>query len=74
MKLELSLEEARFLNEQLVRRITELDEELAFTERRQMQHALAMDVDYLTNIERRLAALIETASSAVASPSSEGGR
>jgi len=74
MKLELSLEEARFLKEQLVRRIIGLDEELAFTERRQLQHALAADVDYLTNIERRLAALIETESGAAASPSSDGGR
>ncbi len=59
MRLELSMEEARFLKGQLTRHIAELDNELAHTDKHQLQRALAADVEYLTQIERRLADLIE---------------
>lgn len=74
MKLELSLEEARFLNDQLIHRIRQLDEELAFTDRHAMQHALAGDVDCLKNIQRRLAALSGLGASAAVGLGSEPGR
>jgi hypothetical protein len=61
MKLELSLEEARFLKRQLDRHIEELDNELVHTDKRALQHALAEDVEHLKSIERKLARLIEAA-------------
>jgi hypothetical protein len=59
--LELSLDDARLLREHLVRHIAEVDDELGHTERRQMRHALALDVDRLRQIEKLLARLLEPA-------------
>ena len=61
MTLELSLDDARLLREHLVRHIVEVDDELIHTERRQMRHELAVDVDRLRQIEHRLAHLLEAA-------------
>jgi hypothetical protein len=59
MKLDLSVEEARFLREHLIRHIAGVDNELIHTEKRELQHALAVDAEHLLRIERRLARLIE---------------
>jgi hypothetical protein len=58
--LELSVDDARFLREHLVRHIAEVDDELVHTEQRQMRHALALDVDHLRQIEGQLARLLES--------------
>lgn len=64
MKLELSLEEARFLRKHLIRHIQEVDNELVHTDSRRLQHELAEDEAHLKNIERQLARLIEAADTA----------
>lgn len=61
MKLELSLEEARFLKKHLTRHIQEVDNELVHTDSRKLQRELAEDEAHLKNIERQLARLIEAA-------------
>lgn len=58
MQLDLSLEEARFLRDHLARHIAELDAELVHTDKRELQRALAIDVDHLKGIERRLSGLL----------------
>ena len=58
MKLELSVEEAKILREQLAHRITQLDRDLVRTDQHRMQHALAKDVAHLGDIEQRLAVLL----------------
>ena len=64
MKLELSLEEARFLRKHLARHIQEVDTELVHTDSRALQHELAQDVEHLKNIDRQLVRLIEAADTA----------
>ena len=54
MKLELSPPEAEFLAAQLRRHVAELEAELARTDKHQLQHALACDVDALKAILNRL--------------------
>jgi hypothetical protein len=56
--LELSVEEAKILREQLAHRITQLDRDLVRTDQHRLQHALAQDVAHLGDIEQRLAALL----------------
>lgn len=56
--LALSLEDAQFLREHLQRHIAEVDDELVHTERRDMRHALAQDVERLRRIENQLAQLL----------------
>src|SRR4030095_11739598 len=55
--LELSLDDARLLRDPLLRHIAEVDDELVHTERRQLRHEIALDVDHLRQIETRLARL-----------------
>ena len=45
----------------LVRHIAEVDDELIHTERRQMRHELAVDVDRLRLIQKQLARLLTAA-------------
>lgn len=59
MRFELSTEEARFVREQLARRLEELDHELVHTEKRELQRALHADVRRLSTITRRLARTLE---------------
>jgi hypothetical protein len=54
MKLDLSPIEAEFLAAQLRRHLEIVESELAHTEKHQLQHALASDVDALRSILRRL--------------------
>lgn len=63
MTLELSVDDARLLREHLVRHIVEVDDELIHTERRELRHELALDVDRLRQIEHRLTHLLEAARS-----------
>jgi hypothetical protein len=59
MKLELSTHEAALLKTELGRRIQELDRDLVRTDKHELQHALARDIDELRSIEVRLAHEIE---------------
>jgi hypothetical protein len=54
MHVELSEGQARLLRSQLVRRIEELENEAAHTEKHEMQHALALDVDALKEVLGRV--------------------
>jgi hypothetical protein len=56
--LKLSLDDARCLSAHLARHIAEVDDELVHTERRQMRHELAVDVDRLRVIQGQLARLL----------------
>ncbi len=58
IRLELSVEEAKVLREQLAHRITQLDRDLVRTDQHRLQHALAKDVAHLGDIEQRLAVLL----------------
>jgi hypothetical protein len=58
MQLELSPDEAKLLKAQLTRRITDLDTDLIHTDKHQLQHALALDIEVLRTVEARLAKLI----------------
>jgi hypothetical protein len=51
LTLELSLDDARCLRDHLALHIAEVDDELVHTERRQMQHEIAVDVDRLRLIQ-----------------------
>ncbi len=59
--LEMSVEEAMVLLEQLAHRITELDRDVVRTEPHDLRHALVEDVEHLNDVERRLAALLHRA-------------
>ena len=52
--LELSVDDARCLRDHLARHVTEVDDEQAHTERRQLRHALAVDADRLRLIQGQL--------------------
>jgi hypothetical protein len=54
MTLDLSLDEARLLRTQLQRRIAELDGELVRTDKHELQHALALDIEKLRAVAARL--------------------
>ena len=56
--LDLSVEDARLLHEQLAYRIAELDRDLVRTDQHRLQHALADEVRRLGVILERLGALI----------------
>ena len=60
MKLDLSPIEAEFLAAQLRRHVEILESELARTEKHQLQHALARDVDALRAILNRLTQASQT--------------
>ena len=59
MKLELSPAEAEFLAAQLRRHIHEVEGELVRTDKHQLQHALASDVDTLKAILNRLTQAVD---------------
>jgi len=59
--LDLSLDEARFLGEQLARQLQEVDDELVHTSSRPMQRGLAADSERLRQISQRLEAAIAAA-------------
>lgn len=54
MKLDLSTDDAKFLEAQLSRHAEEVEDELAHTDRHSLQHALAQDLDRLNEILGRL--------------------
>lgn len=54
MHVELNEGQARLLRSQLARRIEELEHEAARTEKHEMQHALALDVDALKQVLDRV--------------------
>ncbi len=56
MHLELSHEETQLLSEHLARRISHLEEEVAKTEKRTLQHELAVDIDRLKMIHEKILA------------------
>jgi hypothetical protein len=58
VKLELSVEEATVLREQLAYRLTQLDRDLVRTDQHRLQHALARDVAHLNDVQQRLAGLL----------------
>lgn len=60
MKLELSPPEAEFLAAQLRRHISEVEAELVRTDKHQLQHALATDLDTLNSILDRLTHATQT--------------
>jgi hypothetical protein len=57
MNLELSPEEARFLNNQLVRHLEAMENELVHTDKHQLQREIARDVEKMKVIHERLATL-----------------
>ncbi len=58
MQLEISLEEARFLKQQLRRHLSEMENELVHTDKHELQHALAQDLERMRKLELRLEVLI----------------
>ncbi len=58
MNIDLSPQEARLLDQHLVRHIEQVDKELVHTDKREMQKALAGEVDALRVIRERIAAQI----------------
>lgn len=61
MNLELSESQARFLKNHLELRIDALEKEAARTDRHDLQHALATDVDRLKEILGRIDAILRPA-------------
>lgn len=59
MKLDLTVDDARFMKSQLDRRLQELEVELAHTEKRSLQHALAVDVQRMEKLTSQLGHLLE---------------
>jgi hypothetical protein len=59
MKLELTTHEAALLKVELDKRIHELDRDLIRTEKHDLAHALARDIEELRGIESRLARQID---------------
>jgi hypothetical protein len=55
MKLDLTTHEAALLRSELARRLIALDRDLVRTDKHDLQHALARDIEELRGIERRLA-------------------
>jgi hypothetical protein len=54
MQLTLSPEEANILIEQLTKRLEHIDDELVHTDKRELQRALASDLDSLRAITERI--------------------
>ena len=59
--LELSVEDARFLSEELQRHISTRDLELVHTDAHALQHAIAKDVARLNAIQQRLTEVLASA-------------
>ena len=71
VRIELTLEDAQLLHQQLAYRIFELDRELVRTDQYRMQHALAQDVKRLDVVLERLGTSM---SDAVLAPDASPGR
>ncbi len=54
--LELTIEEARFLREQLSRQLAHIEDELVHTDARDMQRELAQELERLRALTNRLSA------------------
>ena len=61
VRLDLSMEDAKLLHEQLAYRIAELDRDLVRTDQHRLQHALAEEVRRLGVVLERLGTLISGA-------------
>jgi hypothetical protein len=61
MNLTLTEDEARFLKQQLLREIKEVDRELVRTDKHDLQHAIARDADKLRVIASRIDQLLAAA-------------
>jgi hypothetical protein len=64
MNVELSESQARFLKKHLEWRIDELGKEAARTDRHDLQHALAVDIDRLKEILARVDSVLRTEAAA----------
>ena len=64
MNVELSESQARLLRKQLGMRIDELEKEAARTDRHDMQHALALDIDRLKEVLARVESGLSQAAAA----------
>jgi hypothetical protein len=64
MNVELSESQARFLKKHLELRIDELEKEAARTDRHDLQHALAVDIDRLKEILARVDSVLRPAAGA----------
>ena len=64
MNVELSESQARFLRKHLEQRIDELEKEAARTDRHDLQHALAVDIDRLKEILARVDSVLRPAAAA----------
>ena len=58
MNLELTADEAQFLHDHVARHIEQVESELVHTDKRELQRALALDVDHLRSILQKLAGLV----------------
>jgi hypothetical protein len=54
MQIDLSIEDARFLHQQLTRHIEEMESELVHTDKRDMQREIAADAKRLREILARI--------------------
>jgi hypothetical protein len=59
MHLTLTHEEGRLLLRHLTRHLESLDAELVRTDKHELQHALALEIDRLRSLAARLAATLE---------------
>jgi hypothetical protein len=64
MNVELSESQARLLKKQLEVRVDELEKEAARTDRHDLQHALALDIDRLKEILARVDSALRPAAGA----------
>ena len=58
LSLDLSVTDADFLRAQIDRRVQEVDNELVHTDKRELQRALAIDLERLLALQARLAELV----------------
>ena len=58
LTLDLSVTDADFLRTQIDRRVQEVDNELVHTDKRELQRALAIDLERLLTLQARLTELV----------------
>ncbi len=63
--LELTHEDAKFLDDQLRRQLERVEDELVHTDKRAMQADIARDLEHLARIHKRLAHAVELAEAPV---------
>jgi hypothetical protein len=61
IRLELSAEEANFLNSAMSRHLAEMEDELVHTDKHELQRALATDIERFRAIAQRLDRLVKNA-------------